>query len=278
MSKPRVLDCETRVVEEVAAWLPPMTSDRTPFPADFDGDGKTDIFWFNTKGGWHFMWLINKNLVRKQEPFWPVPKPWKLAGTGDFNGDEKADMVWYNETDGRSFIMLLDGATIVAADMLRTFNVNWEKIAALGDFNGDGKDGILWHEKNGNNTIWFMYALVKKKSVPTNPTPSFKAFGTGDFNSDGKSDILWSNPAETYFSIWEMNGAKALKWYVPPTIGTGGPIGKAASIGDFNGDSQSNILWRTPKGDNYIWDGTVLMVTIPFRYLYNYDPAWTVIR
>jgi hypothetical protein len=140
-------------------------------------------------------------------------------------------------------------------------DASWS-VAGIGDFNGDGKRDVLWRNTSGEVSIWTMNGTAISGGGDTTsggaavrPDASWSVAGIGDFNGDGNSDILWRNSSGS-LNLWQMNGA---------TITSGGPVtsgGVAVSpdatwhvveIGDFNGDGNSDILWRNDNGAMAEW-------------------------
>ena len=90
---------------------------------------------------------------------------------------------------------------------------------------------------------------------------NWEMVGTGDFNNDHNSDILWRDRATGNNQIWLMNGTevsqtveitslKDLNWEM---VGRR-EIWELVSAGDFNGDNNSDTLWRNnATGENKIW-------------------------
>jgi len=76
-----------------------------------------------------------------------------------------------------------------------------------------------------------------------------------DFNGDGRSDILWRNDSGVIFNfLGNGNGGVANNGdnsYV--AVGTNWTI---AGIGDFNGDTRDDILWRNTSGSIFNFLGT----------------------
>ena len=89
--------------------------------------------------------------------------------------------------------------------------------------------------------------------------PLFAA-GRHDHDGDGKADILWRNSSTGENYLYPMNGRSIL--------GTEGflrtvadPNWQIAGTGDFDGDGESDILWRNAAtGENYIYfmNGTAI--------------------
>jgi FG-GAP-like repeat len=76
---------------------------------------------------------------------------------------------------------------------------------------------------------------------------------SGDFNNDGMSDVLWRHDSGQVY-IWEMMNGFQTK--------AEGAVAHAAvtndwhiqGIGEFNGDFESDILWRHDSGQVYFWE------------------------
>jgi hypothetical protein len=84
------------------------------FTADFDGDGNSDILWWNKQSGWLTVWLLadtNGTVKSKQTLSWNVlgSAAWTPVGAADVNGDGFADILWQHYPDGTMSNWLLDG-------------------------------------------------------------------------------------------------------------------------------------------------------------------------
>jgi hypothetical protein len=128
---------------------------------DFNGDGKTDILWYNQNGD-TAIWLMTANGTQMQvlsvTDFGIVPTSWTIAGTGDFNGDGRSDILWHNMNGDTSIWLMTASGTQVEVLSTTDFGVippSWN-VALIGDFNGDGFGDILWRNANGDTSIWLM--------------------------------------------------------------------------------------------------------------------------
>jgi hypothetical protein len=131
-----------------------------------------------------------------------------------------------------------------------------------GDFNGDGKADLLWRNANGALALWQMNgATLGSSSTVTYqgnaiaPDASWSIAGVGDFNSNGSADILWRQSGGA-LAIWLMNGSTVQS---SAAITCQGNVvapdasWKVVEIGDFNGDGNSDILWRNDNGTMAEW-------------------------
>ena len=150
--------------------------------ADFDGDGKADIFWRHKTTGENVVWLMSGVTRLAAGSLYSVSDTtWEVKGIGDFNGDGRADVMWRRNTTGENSLWLMNGLTVTGGlYLLPVADLNWEP-AGTGDFDGDGMSDILWrHKITGQNSVWLMNGTGLRQGafLPTMPT-TFEAVGPG---------------------------------------------------------------------------------------------------
>lgn len=130
--------------------------------ADFNGDGKPDLLWWNQSTGMLSVWLMNgTQLIRGVylTPNQVADTNWVPVGTGDFNGDGKPDILWRNKSNGMLAVWLMNGLQLMKGVYLspnQVSDTNWE-IRAIIDLNGDGKPDLVWQNRTeGWLTVWYM--------------------------------------------------------------------------------------------------------------------------
>ncbi|MFC6184137.1 FG-GAP-like repeat-containing protein [Pseudoxanthomonas japonensis] len=207
---------------------------------DFDGDGRSDIYWRNTSTGANVIWKSASSST--QQYVYSLQLTWTVAGLGDFDGDGKTDILWRNYATGANAIWKNGDAT--SQKTISSVGTHW-KVAAVGDFNGDGADDILW--RNGrSNTIW-KGGVASAQQAVTALDAAWTVAGVGDFNGDGVSDILWRNTTTGANAIWRSANSASVQ-----SVATLATYWKVAEIGDFDGDGRADILWRN-GASNAIW-------------------------
>ncbi|WP_052567237.1 M6 family metalloprotease domain-containing protein [Candidatus Magnetobacterium casense] len=222
---------------------------------DFDGDGKGDILWYNTKTGDVVIWLMNGlSISQGNYVIRNVPLDWQIKAIGDFNGDGRSDVLWQSANNGDVAVWLMDGASIKSGDyVVKGIPLDWT-LKAVGDLNGDGKTDVLWQgTNNGNVAVWLMDGVSIKsgdyvvKGIPSDWT--LKA--VGDINRDGKSDMIWQ-AANGDVYVWLMDGSNITgSGFVAKDIPGNWQI---KAIGDFDGDGDVDVLWQeTASGDVVMW-------------------------
>lgn len=238
-------------------------------PADFDGDGYSDLIW-QQETGLAAIWRMHGTISVGSAVLGNPGAGWRIKATGDFNGDGKADILWQND-NGTPAIWTMNGLNYIAGASLNNPGAGW-RIKASGDFNGDGKADILWQNDNGTPAIWTMNGLNYVAGATLNNMGThWHVMAAGDFDGDGKSDILWQND-DGSVAIWKMNG---LTYVTGATIGNPGTKWHIKGTGDFNGDGKSDILWQNDDGPVAIW----LMNGLNYlagASLGNSDPSWHV--
>jgi uncharacterized delta-60 repeat protein len=230
---------------------------------DIDGDGRSDLVWYNTSSG--FVYGIQMNglvLGRSGVLDYETNLSWKVAAVVDLNGDRTADFVWHNQSTGQVFAVLLNGFNSIGELLVyREPNTQW-KIAGAGDFNGDGRADLLWHNSvSGEVFLLLMNGLsvIGGGVVYSEPNTSWQIQKVADFNGDGRADVLWRNVATGDVFVLLMNGT---------TVTDGGVIysepntaWQIQAAADFNGDGRADVLWRnTTTGDVFmmLMNGTTI--------------------
>jgi hypothetical protein len=148
----------------------------------------------------------------------------------------------------------------------------WGIVDATGDFTGDGESDILWQTTGGQVAIWEMkgtqitdagYTTLGGAVVGV-PAPGWTILGAANFTGDGESDILWQT-ANGSPAIWEMNGtqvtAASYTMIGSTVIGAPGADWHIIGAGDFTGNGDDDLLWRTNGGALAIWEMNGFQIT-----------------
>ncbi len=85
-------------------------------PADLDGDGHSDLLFWNSSTGEVSSWkcdLAKSQVLAYNGDFAQVSDTsWHLVGSEDTNGDGHPDLIWWNANSGAESRWLLDGTTV----------------------------------------------------------------------------------------------------------------------------------------------------------------------
>ncbi|MEZ5404865.1 MAG: hypothetical protein R3F23_01455 [Verrucomicrobiia bacterium] len=129
------------------------------------------------------------------------------------------------------------------------------------DISGDHNSEILWQNQTNyaaqidlmtydanNNTPKYVIGLPL---TPPDATNNWSLFGSGDFNSDAQPDIVWWTSRridkKNFWAVSFMNGFQPSSHVIKEVS----PVWELACIGDFDGDTQSDILWHNRDTHQY---------------------------
>lgn len=182
---------------------------------DLDGDGKTDLLWWNQQSGQVYAMLINGAAIYGGAIIHTEPDTdWKIVATGDFGGDGKSDLLWWNQRTGQLYLMSMDGQFVVGGAMIYTEpDTNW-RIAGVGDLDGDGKADIVWHNRSTGQVYGMQTdgsSVTGGNMMYTEPNTNWKIVSIRNYNGDNKADLLWWNQQSGQVYAMPMNGLTVLE-------------------------------------------------------------------
>jgi len=223
---------------------------------DFDGDGKTDYWYFHSPSQVWYVILSSEIQTVYRSPFGLADAVPVLE---DYDGDYKTDLAVYQESSG-TWVVLLSSQGYAAASVVFG-GPGYIPIPA--DFDGDQKaDPAVYNQAS---RIWTVmesangYAQISGEFGG----PGYAAL-TGDFDEDDKSDPVAYSEALGALAIL-MSGSSCADRrpaYSPVSAGYGGPDFSLIA-GDYDGDGCADVaaygresgLWYVMnyKLDRIIW-------------------------
>lgn len=236
------------------AWLPSpqaivyiVDDDFGVLRNDFNGDGRSDVFWRNTVDGRNIIWW-SAAYGQQSNPGSVASRAWSVVGNGDFDGDGESDLFWRNASSGQNIIWP-SGNSSLKRSVTTITGLEW-KVAAVGDFDGDGYSDVFWrHDTNGQNAIWWAgsyTARTMERAVST----TWKVAGVGDIDGDGQDDVFWRNTVTGANIIWWSGTYSAYA----NLVGVTNQAWQVVAIGDLSGDGMADVFWRNRNtGENIIW-------------------------
>jgi hypothetical protein len=220
-------------------------------PADYDGDGKTDIaVWRSAAAGVAGFYILQSatNTVRYDSFGQAGDDP---TVTADYTGDGKADPAVYRPGASPSlpsyWYYRASSGTFSGSIVYEQWGLNGDT-PAPGDYDGDGKadfmvrrdggsgQGIFWLRTNTTNIVSnFVFGAPADTIVP------------GDYDGDGKTDIATVRGIGGAWNwFYRASSTGNLVWI--------GPFGNSATDfpvqGDYDGDGKTDpAVWR-PAADS----------------------------
>jgi uncharacterized repeat protein (TIGR01451 family) len=215
------------------------------FAADFNGDGKTDLFTCPTAlNATCYIYYSNGAGGLSQSGFTPA---WGAHSVGvtDFNGDGMADFLVCPPSNGHSG----GGGTCVvyystgAGFAQGSFAPAWAGYSIVtGDFDGDGRSDFLACPPVGGLCVTYYSTGTGFTQGSFAPGWSGYLILASDFNGDGKQDILACPPASGGIcNVYYSNGTSFAQGSFAPAWG-----GYQIGGGDFNGDGSTDLFACPP--------------------------------
>jgi hypothetical protein len=182
-------------------------------PGDFNGDGISDILWFNPVLSQVSYWTMTAvptnatfggGVTRTGAKTYNVTPGYFVGAVGDFNNDGYADLI-FTSANHDLWMWTNDQHGHWQSTEIGTYPDQWQLIGA-GDIDGDGYDDLLWfHPSECKFAYWNMHGTVRTGSRIINTTCGYYPIGIGYYQPSNRLSILWSSAASDLY-IWDSNG------------------------------------------------------------------------
>jgi hypothetical protein len=174
---------------------------------DIDGDGVSDLLWFNPITSQFGYWLLsldqNGNFSRKGSRIFGVTPGYVIGATGDFNGDGMTDLMWTSAN--RDLYLWTNNHGAFSSTYVGTYPEGWTLLGAA-DVDGDGQADLLWwNEGTSQFGYWIMKNGKQTSAKIIAITAGYHVAAIGYFNASNRVSILWHGPnGELY--VWDSQG------------------------------------------------------------------------
>ncbi len=235
-----------------------INSNATLWPADMNGDGKSDLLYLNTAGTeWHVMLNTGSALsaavkwgdyvgINSTLTIWPT----------DMNGDGKPELLYLNVPGTEWHVMLNTGSALSAATKWGDYvGINSTLSIWAIDMNGDGRRDLLYLNTAG--TEWHVMLNTGTALRAAVKWGDYVGINSGltiwptDMNGDGKPELLYLNTAGTEWHVMLNTGSAlsaAVKWGDYVGINSTATIWPA----DMNGDGRMDLLYLSTPGTQWM--------------------------
>lgn len=220
-------------------------------PADFDGDGKTDVaIWREGPADQAAFYILqSSDSTVRVDVFGQMDDDPSVVA--DYTGDGKADPAVYrsgaNTGDQSYWFYRASSGPNSGAIVYNPWGTSGD-FPAPGDYDGDGKSDFMVQRDDGGPQAVFWLRSNETGAVSTYffGTPS-NFIIPGDYDGDGKTDL----------AVRQTSGGN-VNWYVRkssapddfPYFGTWGLVTDTIVQGDYDGDGKTDLaIWR-PSNDS----------------------------
>ncbi len=205
---------------------------------DFNGDGKSDIVFWNPTISYLAYWIMNGPAYGGSAGF-GVASGSSPAATGFLSTIPQTSLLARNTTTQTLYSYIWNGTTHVQATVGGT-PAGWDLIGT-GDIDGDGKGDLFWRNPTtGSFAYWRMDGAAFLGGQTYGPPVSYIVAGIADFTGDGRMDVLWHDPGTRTASLWISAGTG----FTVAQVGQYGAGWNLVGTADVTGDGKADILLR----------------------------------
>jgi hypothetical protein len=207
------------------------TATPTPLPAiqaaaDLNGDGHSDLVWFNQTTDQVAVWLMNGNSILAHPILGKGPPNGRIVAAGNLHRNGSPQIIWYTAT---SFWLPTNSPTL-----------------AIADFDGDGlQDVVQWDPSSSKLSIAKNNdSLNFTQEYSVEVSPNWDLVGVADLNGDGKHELVWRNRVTGQVGAWVMNKFQPAHYraYSSPSLSW-----RIRGIGKVDASNAQGLIWRNEE-------------------------------
>ena len=241
----------------------------TPIQAavDLNGDGFSDVVWFNPRTNQVSVWLMKRNTILAHPILTTTPPNGRIVAVADLKHSGTPQIIC---TGSSTYIAWSTtwAANYQPRTTATTFSLptNYPTLA-IADFDGDGfQDVVQWApssrklsiaKNNGSLNFTQQYSVVV--------SPDWDLVGVADLNGDGNHELVWRNSVTGQVGAWVMNRFQPARFvaYDSPALSW-----RIRGIGKVDASNAQGLIWRNDQtGQTSFWrlntNGQVVHPTMP---------------
>lgn len=222
------------------------TTGMIPTPADWDGDGDTDVGAYQPGAQASFYTRLTPAENYYGRKFWGTTGD--IPVEGDYDADNITDVAVYRPSTGTWWALRSSDNTIL--------NIYWGNNTAIpvpGDYDGDQRiDAALFQPQdptNGNRDSWWI--LLSNRAYLAFTTTAWGLPGDlrvpADYDGDGKTDIAVYRPTEGNWYILRSGQLAATQIQVSQF----GALGDQPEPADYDGDGTVDLAVYRPSNNTW---------------------------
>jgi hypothetical protein len=224
-------------------------------PGDFNGDGTSDLLWFNPILSQIGYWTMNATtagvpfsgggVTRTGLSSYPVTPGYFIGAAGDFNNDGYGDLV-FTSANHDLWLWTNDQHGHWQSTEIGTYPSQWQLVGA-GDIDGDGYDDLLWLDPSECKfAYWTMHGAVRTGYRIIDIACGYYPVGIGYYQPSNRLSILWTSAANDLY-IWDSKPAGFVSYNLSSYVGSmaniwalgGGYMGNGMGLEYYQANSNS---------------------------------------
>lgn len=222
-------------------------------PGDINGDGTSDMLWFNPGSSQFGYWAMSANaggaVKRIGARTFNITSGYFIGAAGDLDGDGYTDLVF---TSANHDLWLWTNSRTGGFRSRRIYDypADWQLIGA-GDVNGDGKDDLLWLDPSTCQfAYWLMDGPTRIGARVISVACGYYPASVGYYTPSKRLSILWTSAAGDLY-MWDAQANGGFRSYDLSSVysmlgqNTADPRGRWAIGGGVAGQG-IGIEWHDP--------------------------------